>query len=127
MLYALGTAAQVGLLVYCLLDVLRTPAAQVRHLPKPVWVFLCFVPPVLGPLAWLLLGRPPAGSTASMPYKGNPGATPPQPWVSPRKRAEQGAPDDDEAFLRSLRERAEQQRRAAEQERRKDQQRDETG
>jgi hypothetical protein len=116
--YALVTVAQLCLLVYCLFDVLRTPAAQVRNLPKPVWAILCFVPPVLGPIAWLLFGRPPQGSTAPLPYRGTPGAPPQQTWVSPRKRAEQGPPDDDEAFLRSLKERAEQQRRAAEEQRR---------
>jgi hypothetical protein len=116
-LQGLVALAQVALLVYCLLDVLRTPATHVRNLPKPVWAILCFVPPVLGPIAWLLFGRPPPGSTASLPYKGNQ-AAPVEPWVSPRRRAAEQPPDDDEAFLRRLQERAEEQRRAAERERR---------
>jgi hypothetical protein len=124
--YGLVLLAELSLLVYCLLDVIRTPATHVRNLPKPVWAILCFVPPVIGPIAWLLFGRPPAGATTALPYKGNPGV-PQEPWVSPRRRASQSPPDDDEAFLRALRERAEEQRRAAEQQRReRERERDDT-
>ncbi len=49
-----------------------------------------------------------------MPYKGNRGIPP---EYDRPGRATAHSPDDDEAFLRSLRERAEQQRRRAEQER----------
>ena len=83
------------LLVYCLLDVLRTPASLVRSLPKPLW-FLLVLPPVLGPAAWLLLGRP---------AKGTPRPVAPAPGA--------GAPDDDDDFLRELRKRADDQRRRA--------------
>ncbi len=103
------------LVVYCFLDVLRTPGNAVRNLPKPVWLILCFIPPILGPIAWLLFGRPPQSATANLPYKGNRGI--PRAYDRPG-RATAYAADDDEAFLRSLRERAEEQRRAAEQQRR---------
>ena len=107
--------AELCLLVYCFLDVIRTPGTHVRNLPKPVWLILCFIPPILGPIAWLLFGRPAESSTGSMPYKGNRGIPP---EYDRPGRATAYAADDDEAFLRSLRERAEQQRRAAEQQRR---------
>lgn len=107
--------AELCLLVYCFLDVIRTPAPHVRNLPKPVWLILCFIPPILGPIAWLLFGRPAESSTGNLPYKGNRGI--PREYDRPG-RARTYAADDDEAFLRSLRERAEQQRRAAEQQRR---------
>ena len=117
MVYGTGLLglADLCLLVYCFLDVIRTPSAHVRNLPKPVWLILCFIPPILGPIAWLLFGRPPESSTASMPYKGNRGIPP---EYDRPGRAAAASPDDDAAFLRSLRERAEQQRRAAEQQRR---------
>ena len=83
----------VVLLVYCVLDLLRTPASLVRTAPKPVW-FLLLLAPVLGPLAWLLVGRP---------RKGTPRPAAPAPG--------RGAPDDDEEFLRELRKRADDQRR----------------
>ena len=82
-----------ALLVYCLLDLRRTPASLVRTLPKPLW-FLVVLPPLLGPLAWLLLGRP---------VKGAPRPAAPAPG--------RGAPDDDEQFMRELRKRADDQRR----------------
>ena len=117
MVYGTGLLglAELCLLVYCFLDVIRTPGTHVRNLPKPVWLILCFIPPILGPIAWLLFGRPPESSTASMPYKGNRGI--PAEYDRPG-RAAAASPDDDAAFLRSLRERAEQPRRAAEQQRR---------
>jgi len=81
------------LLVYCVLDLLRTPASLVRTLPKPVWCLLLLAP-VVGPVAWLLAGRP---------AKGTPRPAAPAPG--------RGAPDDDDAFLRELRKRADDQRR----------------
>ncbi len=116
MVYGLVSLAELCLLLYCFFDVIRTPSGHVRNLPKPVWLILCFVPPVLGPIAWLVFGRPPQGSTASLPYKGNRGIPP---EYDRPGRATAYAADDDEAFLRSLHERAQQQRRAAEQQRRR--------
>lgn len=48
-----------GLFVYCLVDVITTDEALVRNLPKLVWLLIVFFLPLyVGPLAWLLLGRP---------------------------------------------------------------------
>ena len=82
------------LLVYALTDLARTPESQVRSMPKPVW-FVVVLAPVLGPLLWLVAGRPSGGR----------GRTPP---AAPR-----GGPDDDEDFLRGLRRDAEDRRRRA--------------
>jgi hypothetical protein len=89
--YAIGLV----LLVYCALDVMSTPAASVRSLPKAVWFVVLVLLPVLGPLAWLFAGRPRRGATR--------GAA----------ATERGAPDDDEDFLRELRRRADEHRRRA--------------
>ena len=110
MVYGIGLGAllELCLIVYCLLDVLRTPGAQVRNLPKPVWAILCFIPPVVGPVCWLLFGRPIGGiARAPRPGAGSAPSTP------ERRRTSAQSPDDDEAFLASLRERAEEQRRRA--------------
>ncbi len=88
-------AVALVLLVYCALDVLSTPAASVRSLPKAVWFVLLVVLPLLGPLAWLYAGRPRRGATRR--------AAAPEP----------GAPDDDEDFLRELRRRADDHRKRA--------------
>jgi hypothetical protein len=86
------------LFVYCVVDLVTTPASLVRTLPKPLWFFV-LIPPVIGPLAWLLGGRPARGT--------------PRPAAPPRPAPGRGAPDDDEDFLRELRRRADDQRRRA--------------
>ena len=117
MLYGGGVLAlvEVVLLVYCVLNVITTPESEVRNLPKLLWLLLVVVLPLVGGIAWLIAGRP-QGPPRSMPYKGNQGVPPVQPR---RVRPTEVRPDDDEAFLRGLRERAEQQRRAAEEQRRR--------
>lgn len=54
---ALLVLALVGLTVYTLIDCARTPAADVRNLPKALWLLLIVVLPVVGPVGWLLAGR----------------------------------------------------------------------
>ena len=111
MLYGSGALVLVELclLVYCALNVITTPEAQVRNLPKLLWLALVLLIPIVGPVAWLVAGRP-QGPARSLPYKGNTGVAP-EPYRP--ARATPAPPDDDEAFLRRLRERAEEQRRAA--------------
>ena len=46
----------VALVVYCLVDIVRSP--RVRVLPKPVWALIVILGNVpLGPLAYLIWGR----------------------------------------------------------------------
>ena len=99
-------AVTLVLLVYAVVDLTRTPGAQVRTLPKPLW-FLVLLLPVLGPVAWLLAGRPKPGTPRAVPR------------VLPPDTGPARAPDDDEAFLRSLRARAAEQRQRAEEQRRR--------
>ena len=116
MLYGGGVLAlvEVVLLVYCVLNVITTPEAEVRNLPKLLWLVLVVILPLVGGIAWLVAGRP-QGPARSTPYKGNPGVPP---AYDRPGRATAFRPEDDEAFLRGLRERAEQQRREAERQRR---------
>jgi hypothetical protein len=95
------------LMAYCMLEVATTPPERIRGVPKPVW-FVVLLAPVLGALLWCALGRPEKGAVSAVP-----GALPP-----PGRAAK--APDDDEAFLRDLRRRAEEQRRQAEMKQRRD-------
>ncbi len=115
MLYGGGVLAliEIVLLVYCVLNIITTPDTEVRNLPKLLWLVLVVVLPLIGGIAWLIAGRP-QGPARSMPYKGNVGVPP---EYDRPGRATAYRPDDDEAFLRRLRERAEQQRRTAEQQR----------
>jgi hypothetical protein len=104
------------LAVYCTLNVITTPESQVRNLPKLLWLVIVLLVPIVGGIAWLVAGRP-QGPARSVPYGGNRGLPPAQ--ARPVRPAAT-PPDDDEAFLRGLRERAEQQRRKAEQQRQQD-------
>ncbi|WP_206506511.1 PLD nuclease N-terminal domain-containing protein [Streptomyces chrestomyceticus] len=86
-----------ALWIYAFIDCLNTPENQVRGLPKIAWVFiiLLFGEVLIGPVAWLVAGRPRrehAGGGAASPWpRGGRGAAPK--WV---------APDDNPEFLRSL-------------------------
>lgn len=115
MLYGGGAllALELCLVVYCVLNVLTTPDGEVRNLPKVGWLLLVLLFPLVGGVAWLVAGRP-QGPARSLPYKGNQGL--PAEYDRPG-RATASSPDDDAAFLRSLKERADAQRRQAEQER----------
>ncbi|AZQ72277.1 MULTISPECIES: PLD nuclease N-terminal domain-containing protein [Streptomyces] len=74
-----------ALWIYAFIDCLNTPENEVRGLPKLAWVFviLLFGEVLVGPVAWLVAGRPRARTRPA-----------PRRWV---------APDDNPEFLRSLR------------------------
>jgi hypothetical protein len=123
MLYADGALGLVVLCVwvYALLDVLTSDETRVRNLPKWAWflVVLLFGEVFVGPLLWFVAGRP-LGAPArpgGLPYKGNRGHV--AEYERPGRAVAQN-PDDDEAFLRGLRERAQEQRRRAEEQRRRE-------
>lgn len=92
-----ASAVSLVVLVYCVVDLVTTPRPLVRTLPKPLW-FVVLLPPVFGPAAWFLFGRPSRAARA--------GHTAPE-----RPAPRRGAPDDDPDFLRELRKRADDQRR----------------
>jgi hypothetical protein len=119
-----GVLVELVLLVYCVLNIITTPESEVRNLPKLVWLVLVLFLPLVGGIAWLVAGRPQGPARAGgLPYKGNTGRFPE--YERPGRAAAQN-PEDDEAFLRGLRERAEdQRRRASEQARRLREQEDE--
>jgi hypothetical protein len=80
----------VVLLVYAVFDLLATPPAQVKQLPKAIW-FLIILVPFVGPLLWVFLGH--AKQVPPTPPRGTGGWTPPP---GPR------GPDDDPDYLRGL-------------------------
>ncbi len=71
-------------LIYGLIDCLRTDSADMRSLPKPAWLLVIILLPLIGVALWLIFGRP---------------AYSPQPGSYPRPSM---APDDDPDFLRNL-------------------------
>ncbi len=103
-----GVLVLVGLVlvVYGVLSVVTTPADQVQHLPRPAWLLLVVLLPVVGTITWLRNGRRPGTGSALLP------AAVPAPGERPG-RARAVSPDDDAAFLRQLRDRADAQRAEA--------------
>ena len=90
--------------VFCLIDVITSDEDRVRHLPKIAWFLLILFFPLIGSIVWLLAGRPQRhqvgyGSAASAAY----------PEYDRPGRFHATNPDDDEEFLRKVRERAEAQ------------------
>jgi hypothetical protein len=99
--------------VYCLLDVIMAEEYRIRNLSKGTWIMIVLFTFEVGAIAWLVAGRP-QSSPRGLPYKGNNGRPAPQyPEYDRPGRFAAANPDDDDAFLRQVRERAEEQRRVA--------------
>jgi hypothetical protein len=99
-----------GLWVFCIIDVITTDQLLCRNLPKTLWLLIVLMLPDIGSIIWLVAGRPRAVRSPGLPYRGNAGG--PVQRDRPGRTAALN-PDDDEAFLRGLRERVEEQRRRA--------------
>ncbi|MFD4117884.1 PLD nuclease N-terminal domain-containing protein [Streptomyces niveus] len=86
MLRVLMILVPLALSIYAFIDCITTDEKDVRHIPKPVWAILVLLFPLVGSIAWLMVGRKPAAGTGSA--GGRRGG-----WV---------APDDNPDFLKSL-------------------------
>lgn len=59
-----------GVWVYCLIDAIMTPRAEMRRLSPLTWAIVITLLPVIGAMAWLLAGRPTRSWRAPMmPYR----------------------------------------------------------
>lgn len=85
------------LTVFALIDCLSSEEDGIRGLPKIVWVFVILLFPPVGPIVWLIAGRPKSAPLRSTGRSG-PGAGPSR---GPRPRRPV-APDDDPEFLKGL-------------------------
>ncbi|WP_337191809.1 PLDc N-terminal domain-containing protein [Nocardioides flavescens] len=101
--------------VYTLIEVLSTPGTTMRMLPKPAWVVVVLLFPLLGSAAWFVLGRP-EGRRPTGAYERS---APAYPEYDRPGRAAATDPERDEEFLRQVRARAEEQRKRHELERRR--------
>jgi hypothetical protein len=72
------------IVVYGLVDVIRTDRQLTRGISKPAWIVVMVVLPVIGAALWFIFGRPRGSRPA------------PQTFRHPT------APDDDPDFLRAL-------------------------
>lgn len=99
--------------LWAVVEAITADGTAVRNLSKPAWVLITILLFEIGALLWFVAGRPRA--TASVPSRGSRGVPP---EYDRPGRAVAPNPDDDAAFLESLRRRAEEQRRLAEEARR---------
>lgn len=76
----------VVLAIYCWIELAQSDARDVRQLPRGMWALLILVP-LVGPVGWLIYGRPNGDAVAPPPV---------------RQRPRQVAPDDDPDFLRNI-------------------------
>lgn len=90
-----------GLLIYCVIDVITTDRRLLRAPGKAGWLLIVLIP-VIGAILWLVFGKPRR----------------PGPDALGRPRGRVVAPDDDPQFLRELDRKAWQARRDAERNRR---------
>ena len=88
--------AVLTLYIYVFLDLARSPSRDVRLLPKWLWAVVVLVVLLLGPILWLLLGRPLIGHP---PAGGEGGGSSGGRGPGPRGPI---APDDDPEFLKRL-------------------------
>lgn len=98
MLNILLVVVVLSLWIYAFIDCLTTPDERVRNLPKVIWIIVILIfggTLLLGPVAWLVAGRPRAGAVDHR--RGEDGE--PRPRTEPRRFV---APDDNPAFLASL-------------------------
>lgn len=95
--------------VFCLVDAIGT--THPRNLPKWAWIVMILLFPLLGSIAWFVAGRPqPTPPPSAFPEYDRPG------------RMHSSDPTKDEAFLRDVRARAEEQRARYQAEQRRKQQ-----
>ena len=74
----------IALTVYAVVDCIQTDDAQVRDLPKLLWLLLILLFPIVGAIAWFIAGRPQRGTAGRGP-RAWPTHRPPSPaW--PRRR-----------------------------------------
>jgi hypothetical protein len=97
-----------GLWIFCIIAVITTDDVLIRNLQKPLWLLIVILLFDLGAILWLIAGRPWAQTSRRQAQAG---PTPAFPEYDRPGRFAASNPDDDEAFLREVRERAEEQRR----------------
>jgi hypothetical protein len=105
--------------VFSVIDVITSDEGAIRYLPKVPWLLLVLFFPLAGSIAWLLAGRPETQPRARAHER----PAPKFPEYDRPGRAAASSPEEDEAFLQRIRERAEAQRRAYEERRRAEERR----
>ncbi|RYB95015.1 PLDc_N domain-containing protein [Nocardioides oleivorans] len=124
MLRLLFFLVPIVLSIYCVVEAISARDDEVRNLPKILWIVLILFFPFVGSIAWLAAGRPARAPRRPGPYERTASAFPE--YDRPGRFAA-ADPEADDAFLKKVRERAEEQRRRAQEQKRTQQETGETG
>jgi hypothetical protein len=108
-----------GAWIYTLIEVAQTSEVDIRNLSKGAWIIIVLLFSVLGIVGWFVFGRPEHRPRRASAYERT---APSFPEYDRPGRAAAVDPDKDDAFLRQVRERAEQQRLRYEAQRKQEQQ-----
>ncbi|MFN8074905.1 MAG: PLD nuclease N-terminal domain-containing protein [Kineosporiaceae bacterium] len=92
---------EIGLLVFCVVDCVQTPAEATRNLAKGWWLVLIVVMPLVGGIAWLVAGRPQRAAASGAPWPSTRTAGFPE-YERPGRSRAPLAPDDDPEFLAQI-------------------------
>jgi len=57
MIFAIGSAAYLFLVIFALVDIIGGNGSHIRNLDKMTWVFIVIIVPLVGSIAWFLAGR----------------------------------------------------------------------
>jgi hypothetical protein len=106
--------AVLALWIYCLYNVVTTDESDCRNLSKLIWLLIVLFLPLIGSIIWLVAGRPQHGVARIARTSPDPLGSKFPEYDRPGRHVAAN-PDDDEEFLRQVRERAEEQRRRAKQ------------
>ncbi|MDA0563523.1 PLD nuclease N-terminal domain-containing protein [Streptomonospora sp. S1-112] len=103
-LAGLITLLTIVLWVYAFFDALTAPAAEVRNLPKILWLIIIVLFTPVGPLLWIFLGRPRNTPEPLDPPVEDPSLEhlDPADFEDTSPRDIPRGPDDDPEFLRML-------------------------
>jgi len=106
--YLFLAVVAIAVIIYALIDCIRTGRHEVRSISKPSWILAIILLPIIGATLWFFFGRPSYGTPFSGPQQ--------RPQRGPQRPAPKHptAPDDDPEFLRNLDTRRRQQAREAE-------------
>lgn len=97
----------VGLVVYTVIDVLRSEPAERHGFARPLWVLLILLLPVVGSVVWLVARQQARAGGSGGPSGGTGRGPAPR---GPRRPPGPVAPDDDPEFLWRLEQQQRRQR-----------------
>jgi hypothetical protein len=119
----LATAA-FAIWIYCLIDVAQTRDDEIRNLNKGAWIIIVLFFSVPGAIGWFIFGRPDNRPRTLGAYERR---SPSFPEYDRPGRAAAVDPEKDEEFLKSVRDRAEEQRRRHAEQKKREAQTDDQG